>query len=166
MPSTNPTVFIRVDDRLIHGQVVTSWVQFLSTKTIWVISDRAAEEPLEIILLQSSVPRHLTLEVLTVNQAVERLSERSPDKTLFLMEELQDVYTLCQSFEWLRDVNLGGLRYRPGKVSISKAVYLEAKEIHILEQLQGLGTQVWLQVVPTDPKVSVFDKIPRFEGRR
>jgi mannose/fructose/N-acetylgalactosamine-specific phosphotransferase system component IIB len=165
MHTSHQSIFIRVDDRLIHGQVVTTWVQSLGTKSIWVISDRAAEEPLEVILLQSSVPRQLTLEVLTVSEALERLSQQQPEKTLVLMERVQDVLTLSKVFPWIKDVNLGGLRYRPGKINISRAVYLLPEEVDILIELEVLGIRVSLQTVPTDAKVSVFDKIPRSEHR-
>lgn len=152
--------FVRIDDRLIHGQVVTAWVRALGTRTIWVVSDRAASEPLEIILLQSSVPRHLSLSVLTVAAFLRELERQLPDKVMILLERIEDALTLCSHCEHIREVNLGGLRYRPGKLSVSRSVYVDVGEVNDLRQLADSGVQVFLQIVPYDPKVSVMDKLP------
>lgn len=154
-----PSLFLRIDDRLIHGQVVTAWVQALKTKSLYIISDRAANEPLEVILLQSSVPRHLTLEVATVTTFLTSCLKQAPDKSLLLLERIEDVLTICSHCPSIREVNLGGLRFRPGKKSLSRSVYVSAEESALLRQLSARGIQVFLQIVPADSKVLVTDKI-------
>lgn len=159
MNISDETIFLRVDDRLIHGQVVTSWVKSMGTRTIYVISDRAAAEPLEVVLLKSSVPAHIELDVLTMEQALTVLAEGIRNKTMLLLERIADAVTLCSAFEEIRNVNLGGLRYRPGKVSLNRAVYVAPEESEDLRALETSGVSVWLQIVPTDPKVLATNRL-------
>lgn len=159
MTNIADNLFIRIDDRLIHGQVMTTWVRSLSSKSIWVVSDRAASEPLEIILLKSSVPAHMSLEVYTVEQALIAFERPPAVKTLVLMERLQDVAALCSKQDSIRDVNLGGLRYRPGKESLSKSVYVSPEEKLCLKQLDESGVKVWVQIVPSDAKFLAVERL-------
>lgn len=153
--------FVRIDDRLIHGQVVTTWVQARGSRMIWIVSDRAASEPIEVMLLESSVPRHLALRVFTVEDCQQALQTTPMDGLMILVERLQDAVTLCRACPVIRELNLGGLRYRPGKVGISRSVYLDDEDREQLWVLSALEVRVTLQIVPSDPVVSVFDKLKR-----
>lgn len=152
-------LFIRVDDRLIHGQVVTTWVKSLRVNTIWVMSDRAASEPIEVILLKSSVPSHLSLEVYTVEQTAAACRMQRSGKVLLLAEFVQDVVKLVECGVELNDVDLGGMRYRPGYVALSKAVYVGAAEVESLQTLQQHGVRAWIRVVPSDAKMDTYDRL-------
>lgn len=158
-------LFIRVDDRLIHGQVVTTWVKSLRVKQIWVMSDRAANEPIEVILLKSSVPAHLSLEVYTVEQTAtawqaQRAVAAGAGATLLLLAEfVQDVVKLSELGVCLGDVNLGGMRYRPGYVALSKAVYVGVDEVAALRTLAAQGVRALIRVVPSDTKIDAYDRL-------
>lgn len=161
MNLTDETVFLRIDDRLIHGQVITTWLKSLGSKVIYVVSNRAAAEPLEIILLKSSIPAHLSLEVFPTAVAVDKLDHLIQQKTLILLERIEDALAICQAHPGIRNVNLGGLRYSPGKTGLNRAVYVSPEEALQLKQLGELGVNVWLQIVPTDPKVLATDQLHR-----
>lgn len=152
-------LFVRVDDRLIHGQVVTTWVRSLGVSTIWVMSDRAANEPIEIILLKSSVPSHLKLEVFTVLQTAQALERHSGGTVLLLAEYLQDVVRLHAMGVPLDEINLGGMRYRPGYVSLSRAIYVGDREVDSLRTLQEQGIPSWIRVVPSDAKTDAYERL-------
>lgn len=152
-------MFVRVDDRLIHGQVVTMWVRSLGVRTIWVMSDRAASEPVEVILLKSSVPSHLSLEVFTVEQAAAAWHASRPAAVLMLAEYVQDVVRLCDLGVALDEVNLGGMRYHPGSVALSKAVYVGDVEVAALQALEAQGVRALIRVVPSDAKVDAFSRL-------
>ena len=150
------TAFVRVDDRLIHGQVVTSWVKSLSTRRIWVVSDRARQEPIEIILLKSSVPPFLALDVLSVQEAVDACLE---SHTLILLERLQDAVTLCRAGMPIRDINVGGLRYQPGRVGLSKSVYVGPEDVVALHALQALCVDTEIRVLPSDRRLDAYARL-------
>ncbi|MHB1629621.1 MAG: PTS system mannose/fructose/N-acetylgalactosamine-transporter subunit IIB [Bacilli bacterium] len=156
MTETEFTAFVRVDDRLIHGQVVTSWVKSLSTRRIWVVSDRARQEPIEVILLKSSVPPFLALEVLSVQEAA---SAKLESHTLILLERLQDAVTLCRAGMPIRDINVGGLRYQPGRVGLSKSVYVGPEDAAALRALRALGVNAAIRVLPSDRRVDAYARL-------
>jgi mannose/fructose/N-acetylgalactosamine-specific phosphotransferase system component IIB len=152
-------LFVRVDDRLIHGQVVTTWVKSLGVKTIWVMSDRAANEPIEIILLKSSVPSHLNLEVYTIEQAAHAWRGYHGGPVLLLAEFVQDVVRLCEQGVLLTEINLGGMRYHPGYVALSKAIYVGETEAGSMQELEHRGVLAWIRVVPSDAKIDAYDRL-------
>ena len=154
-----PTIHVRVDDRLIHGQVVTTWVRSFGVKVIWVVSDRAANEPIEVILLKSSVPPHLSLEVFTVEQAVKTWRNHAGLDVLLLAEDVRDVVELCGQGIPLQSVDLGGMRYHPGYIALSKAVYVGEGEAQALGQLRDMGVSAWIRVVPSDAKVDAYERL-------
>lgn len=153
------SLFVRVDDRLIHGQVVTTWVKSLGVKNIWVMSDRAASEPIEVILLKSSVPSHLHLEVYTVAQTIAAWQRHTGGAVLLLAEYVQDMVTLAQGGVRVDEINLGGMRYRPGYKALSKAVYVGDAEAAALQTLQQQGVQAWIRVVPSDTKTDAYERL-------
>ncbi|WP_067930312.1 PTS system mannose/fructose/N-acetylgalactosamine-transporter subunit IIB [Alicyclobacillus kakegawensis] len=158
--SGQQSLFVRVDDRLIHGQVVTTWVRSLGVRTIWVMSDRAANEPIEVVLLKSSVPSHLDLEVFTVEQTVDAWQRRRPSGPVLLLAEfLQDVLYLCERGVNIDQINLGGMRYKPGYAALSKAVYVGEAEAAALQALEARGVEAYIRVVPSDTKVDAYERL-------
>lgn len=157
--NTQEGLFVRVDDRLIHGQVVTTWVKSLGTKSIWVMSDRAANEPIEVILLKSSVPSHLSLEVYTVAETATAWKHHQTGQVLLLAEYIQDVVRLCDAGVELTEINLGGMRYRPGYVALSKAVYVGQEEAESLRTLEQRKVRSLIRVVPSDPKIDAYERL-------
>lgn len=153
------SIHVRVDDRLIHGQVVTTWVRSLGVKTIWVVSDRAANEPIEIILLKSSVPSHLTLQVYSVGEAIQAWQAPSSATILMLAETVQDVVPLVEAGLPIETIDLGGMRYHAGYVALSKAVYVGAAETAALEALRNHQVAAWIRVVPSDTKVDAYERL-------
>jgi len=161
MSSTN-AVSVRVDDRLIHGQVVTVWVRGLNVKQIWVVSDRAANEPIEVILLKSSVPAHLSLEVYTAAEAIAAWTagghKRLTSALLILTETIGTVIALIRAGIPIDVVNIGGIRYKPGRTALSKAVYMGEEEIQALHELESLGVPAHIRILPSDAKVDAYEK--------
>jgi len=157
MATSEPGLFVRVDDRLIHGQVVTTWVRHLSTSVIWVVSDRARAEPIEVVLLKSSVPPDLTLEVYSLQEAASAWTRFSGRRLLLLFERLEDVVQAFDLHVPVCSVNLGGLRYRPGSVALTKAVYIGESESHSLQHMETRGIRTTIQMLPHDRKIDVYE---------
>lgn len=162
--SSAVSLFVRVDDRLIHGQVLTTWVKSLGVKTIWVMSDRAANEPIEVILLKSSIPKHLALEVFTVEQVAHAFAKHKGGQVLLLAELVQDVLRLSEFGVVMSEINLGGMRYHPGYVALSKAVYVGDDEALALQHLESKGVGAFIRVVPSDAKIDAYNRLKQRWG--
>ncbi len=160
MTKPTTTMRLRVDDRLLHGQVVVTWVRDLAIKTIWIISDRVASEPIEIALLQSAVPFDVQLEIYTTQEAVEQIHKPyTAQSTMIMVENLQTILELYELGFPLPDINVGGLRYQPGKIALNRAVYVGKEDVEICHNLEQQGIVMTLQIVPSDYRMNFYDRL-------
>jgi len=144
---------VRVDDRLIHGQVLLGWGPKLDPARYVVVDDGLAADPFERALLEGSVGT-VPLEVLALDAAVPRLAAltSAPEPTVVLVRSLPEVARLAGALARAgalpRAVNLGGLHYAPGKSRVHDAIYLDHADRAALAALAGLGVRVVVQDVP------------------
>ena len=85
----NITVF-RIDDRLIHGQIITAWLAYADAKQIVVADDKAAKDSFQQTLLKMATPDNVQLKIMTLSEAREAIENDSDNtKTLFLARDLR-----------------------------------------------------------------------------
>ena len=144
---------VRVDDRLIHGQVLLGWGPALDPARYVVVDDGLAGDPFERALLEASAPG-TPVEVLGVELAATRLAALSaePAATVVLVRALPEAARLAGALGRAgalpQAINLGGLHYAPGKDRVHDAVYLDRADRAALAALADLGVRVVVQDVP------------------
>ena len=144
---------IRLDDRLIHGQVMAVWARHLKINRILVIDDESAADAFALQLLELAMPAHIRLSVSTVADAPAALKALSTDgtRTLVLLKRVEDAMALHATAP-LAHLNLGNLGMRDGRRLIWRTVALSPAELFALKQLQSSGVDVFLQMVPSDDR--------------
>ncbi len=144
---------IRLDDRLIHGQVMAVWARHLKINRILVIDDESAADAFARQLLQLAMPAHIQLSVSTVADAPGALEALGADDTraLVLLKRVEDAQALHAAAP-LAHLNLGNLGMRDGRRLIWRTVALSPDELFALKQLQSSGVDVYLQMVPSDDR--------------
>lgn len=152
---------VRVDDRLIHGQVVVGWGQALGIKQIVLVDDRvsAEENAWERDICRMGVPPDLTIEFVPVAQAAERVAEweASPRRTMLVMGDLAAAVRLYQLAPRLKQLNLGGIHQAPGRRQRLPYVFMTDSEVGMLQQLAAGGVEITAQDVPTARPVPISD---------
>lgn len=144
---------VRVDDRLIHGQVLLGWGPSLDPARYVVVDDGLAADPFERALLESSA-LGTPVEVLSIELAATRLATLTlqGEKTVVLVRALPEAARLAAALErvgaGLTAINLGGLHYAPGKTRVHDVVYLDRADRAALAALERLGVRVVVQDVP------------------
>jgi len=144
---------VRVDDRLIHGQVLLGWGPALDPARYVVVDDGLAGDPFERALLEASASG-TPVEVLGVELAATRLAALSaePVATVVLVRALPEAARLAGALGRAgalpQAINLGGLHYAPGKTRVHDAVYLDRADRAALAALADLGVRVVVQDVP------------------
>jgi mannose/fructose/N-acetylgalactosamine-specific phosphotransferase system component IIB len=144
---------LRVDDRLVHGQVLVAWGQALRPAGFLVIDDALAADELERMLLVSSGGESV-VEVLDTAAGAERLlaEQARAEPLVVLLRGLREAVVLARALHErggsLPPVNLGGLHYAPGRDRVHDYVYLDAADRAALAGLAGLGVRVTVQDVP------------------
>ena len=144
-------VLVRVDDRLIHGQVVVGWVRALGAARIVLVDDGVAENEWERELYTLSVPPGLAVEFATVEQAVGQFADwiAAPERTILLVGDVDTIVRLCHRSGEIKQVNVGGLHDATARSQRLEYVYLSDEEAAELRKLNENGVEVTAQDVPT-----------------
>jgi PTS system mannose-specific IIB component/fructoselysine and glucoselysine-specific PTS system IIB component len=144
-------VLYRVDDRLIHGQVVVGWGQPLSCERIVLVDDEVRSSDWEQDLYRMGVPPHMEVVFSSVDEAVRQMPEWEADAraTIVLMGDLDTAAGLCGRCPQVRRLNIGGIHHRAGRSERIRYVYLTDGEAVKLRQIANGGVTVTAQDVPT-----------------
>ena len=158
-------VLNRIDDRLIHGQVVVGWGQPLDVKFIVLVDDAVAESDWEQELYRMAVPPEMEVRFHSVAEAVEALDRyRTENRPGILLTG--DIATMHRLVEegGVRDVNVGGIHHRAGRVQHLRYVFLTPAEEGALRGLAALGAVVTAQDVPAARAVPLEELLAAREG--
>jgi mannose/fructose/N-acetylgalactosamine-specific phosphotransferase system component IIB len=151
-------VLCRIDDRLIHGQVVVGWGQTLGIDFIVLVDDEVAESEWEQDLYRMAVPPEIEVVFAATGAAGTRLAEWSArtDRGLLLTGDIATMARLFAADEdVVRHINVGGLHHRPGRIQRLPYVFLTESEAAQLRDLAAAGADVTAQDVPTTAPVPV-----------
>jgi mannose/fructose/N-acetylgalactosamine-specific phosphotransferase system component IIB len=145
-------VLARVDDRLIHGQVVVGWARHCQADCIIVANDAVAADPMQRTLLPMAVPQGIEVDIYRVKEAADCLSAgaHAARRAILLFVSPVDAMNFRRHGGELNELNLGGIRMAPGKAQVRKSVSLGAGDREALAELKAAGVEVYLQMVPGD----------------
>ena len=152
---------LRIDSRLIHGQVATSWAKAVKCDAIFAISDEVANDPLRSKLLLQVAPAHLQSYVITVDKAIKVWHNPmyADRKVLWLVTKPGDIVRLIEGGVDIKQVNVGGMTHREGCKLISQAVAVDADDVAAFKRLNEMGVKMTLQQLATSPAEDVMPKL-------
>ena len=144
-------VFTRIDDRLIHGQVVEGWVNFLKATAILVADDRVASNVLQRSIMEISAPQGLRVFIGTVEDICGRLRTPAPgnERAILLFSTPADVVRALKLGLDCRALNIGGMHYMPGKRKLIDVLAVDDRDLEALKAIAARGIKVEIQAVPT-----------------
>jgi len=150
-------VLVRIDDRLIHGQVAIGWVKAVSPDAIVVANDAVAADSLQRNLMELATPPNLQVVICRVDEVAGVLAQDSLSgrRLLLLFSTPQDVLKAVASGLAVQKINLGGMRFKPGKRQIMKAVSIDDQDAATFKELLARRIRVTVQMVPTDEPVDI-----------
>src|SRR5262245_21822256 len=139
-------VLHRVDDRLIHGQVVVAWGHHLRPRRIWVVDDASAASAWERDLLVDAAPGVEVRVVTTVEAATGYAGEAAAEGAAFLLvRDLRTALALVEAGATIATLNLGGLHYAPGRATVNDYVYLDDADRERCRRLIERGVKLEVQ---------------------
>lgn len=151
-------VLCRVDDRLIHGQVVVGWGRPMGINLIILVDDQVAASEWEQELYRMAVAPEIEVRFVTVAQATTELGEWQSNgkRGLVLTGDLETMAALhAASPEIIHRINLGGIHHRPGRRERLPFIYLTDQEFRRLTALEESGAVISAQDLPTTPPVAL-----------
>jgi mannose/fructose/N-acetylgalactosamine-specific phosphotransferase system component IIB len=143
-------VLSRIDDRLIHGQVVEGWVNFLKATCIFVADDRVASNPFQRTIMELSVPQGLKAVIGRVEEICNlvRTAALNADRIILLFSNPADVLRAINSGLDCRVLNIGGMHYVPGKRKLMDVLAVDDADLAALKELAAKNIKIAVQTVP------------------
>ena len=152
-------VFYRIDDRLIHGQVMTGWSKVYQATRIFVVDDKTAQDQFLCQVMKMAVPRDYDVHIYTVEQALEAIANDPPELRTIVLAKTPDVMQrLLEGGAPMKELNLGGMGYVAGRKMILRNIQVSPAELEQLQALAAKGVRVFCQIVP-DGKCIEIDKV-------
>lgn len=152
-------VLFRVDERLIHGQVVVAWGRRYDPARIIVVDDELAAEPLEQEIYRTGLPDGLMAEFWREEEAIARLgAAMASDEAAFVLTgTLDTMWRLAVSGVPIAEVNVGGLHAAAGRRRVLPYVFLSPEDEDRIRDLEAAGVRVVARDVPTSPAVRLHE---------
>ena len=151
-----PIVFVRVDDRLIHGQVVQAWLPQLNVDEVIIPCTKKNKNAFNQGLLRLSLPYEYELSFMEVEKIASYAAETSR-RLFLLMGSLQDLSELITNGVPVRSVNIGGMHFKNGAQKLADHVFLDAQDKRLLKLARDLGIDIETRAVPNGPSLSVSE---------
>lgn len=158
-------VLARIDDRLVHGQVVLVWGQSLSASALLVADDAVAGNPWERELMGTTA-EDMEVEVVAIAELPARLEieKERAGATILLLRSPAAALAAVEAGAVIEELNLGGLHFAPGKEKILEYLYLDDKDRLALSTLQQRGVRLVAQDVPASRPIDAREFLAGGEG--
>lgn len=145
---------MRIDDRLIHGQIVTAWISDSRAGEILVADDLAARDPTQQMLLKLAVPAKIKLQIMTVADAAELLkTDQSEIKVLLIVRNPKTALELFERGFYIESVNVGNIsnsRSAVGRKRLLPFIYVEPEDVENLKAIAAKNIKLDVRAVPND----------------
>ncbi|MGL4741075.1 MAG: PTS sugar transporter subunit IIB [Sarcina sp.] len=146
---------LRVDHRLLHGQVAFSWTQFLGADCILIANDSIINDELRKTTVKLAKPQGVKVVIKNIEDSITAINSGITDKyKLFVVvESIIDAERLIAGTKCFKELNLGGIKARNGTRNVSKAINITSEEEKILKSLIANGILVEIRQIPNDNKI-------------
>ena len=140
-------VLARVDTRLLHGQVATTWTKSTQPTRIIVVSDAVSQDALRKQMIEQAAPPGVKANVVPVKKMIEVAKDPrfGATKALLLLRAIEGGVDI-------KELNIGSMAHSVGKVVVNKAIAMDQKDVETLEKLKEMGVTFDVRKVPADSK--------------
>ncbi|MCI5773074.1 MAG: PTS sugar transporter subunit IIB [Erysipelotrichaceae bacterium] len=154
-------VLARVDDRLIHGQVATSWIRSNAIEVAVVVDDKIGNDDQQKSILKMSAPASTKVYAMGVDKFLDKYNKGILDKyrVMLVFENVFAPLELIKKGLMIKTLNLGGIRFKEGRTTYTKSVSLTDEEKKCILDLNSLGVHVFSQQVLADEPIDIISLI-------
>lgn len=148
---------VRIDSRLIHGQVVTKWVKQTGANEIMIIDDGLAKDEFMLSIYKMAAPSDTPVNVRTVEDITKDWKNGTLDgkKIFVLFKDVNTAYRTYQNEFPLTKIQIGGLGSGPGKKKVYGPIYFDEEDITMLTEMSQNNIEVTLQQVPEEASLTL-----------
>ncbi len=148
---------VRVDFRLIHGQVITKWMKQTNANRIIVIDDKLSKDPFMSQVYVAAAPPGVKVEMLSVDGAVAswNKNEMGNGRLLILFKNITTALETAEKGFPLEKIQIGGTGAAPGRKVVYNQITLDQADADRLGKLESAGTEVYFQTIPEQTPASL-----------
>ena len=148
--------FVRIDDRLIHGQVVTAWLHAYSKVThILIVDDKVSQDKFMKEMFKMLVPSHITIDTKSIDDAAELLQAGLPAPTMMIVKEPLTIKKLMEQGIDIPKVNIGGMGMTGKRKKFFQNIAATEEEREMFREMINKGMTVEVQIIPAAKTVNV-----------
>lgn len=158
---------MRIDDRLIHGQIVTRWIADAQAEMILVADDKAASDPTQQMLLKLVAPSNIELQIKSIKDAYTLLNDGSvSEKNILLMvRNPASALELCNLGFKINSINVGNIsnsRSEKGRKKLLPFIFVEEDDVNYLKELASKDIYLDVRAVPNDKSINAIDLLKKY----
>jgi PTS system mannose-specific IIB component len=156
-------VLARVDNRLIHGQVLEGWIPKLKASTVVVVDDSVADDSLQQAIMEIAIPPRIQCKFIRVRDLKgyfdhpAHAGEKNTERVMILFSEIRDALEVMLQGVRLLSLNIGNVHYEHGKRRITSSVSLNDQEISWLDEIESRHCGIDIRATPDDPMMSLSE---------
>ncbi|WP_051541870.1 PTS system mannose/fructose/N-acetylgalactosamine-transporter subunit IIB [Clostridium lundense] len=156
-------IHIRIDDRLIHGQVAAFWCNSLKANRIMVANDAVAKDELQKNVLRMVAPAGVRTSIITKQTAATNIKAGKYDKerVLLILKSPQDALDLINLGVDIKSINVGNMAHKDRTIQIKRSINVTEADIENFKKLSALGIEITAIMVPDEPATSLMDYIKK-----
>jgi mannose/fructose/N-acetylgalactosamine-specific phosphotransferase system component IIB len=156
---------VRVDNRLVHGQILEAWVPFLRATCIVVADDQVATDLFHETVIRMAVPRGVKIIACSVTEFAHtyHFNRCRGPKTIVLFSSIADALAAYHLGFLFDELNIGNIYNEECKLCCTPAVLLSESDIHDIISLRDVGVKIELQQVPREKPIDLFGIVRKIE---
>lgn len=145
-------VLARVDTRLLHGQVATTWTKMTQPNRIIVVSDSVSRDDLRKKMIEQAAPPGVKAHVVPIDKMIKVAKDPrfGNTKAMLLFETPQDALRAIEGGVDIKELNIGSMAHSIGKVVVNKAIAMGKEDVKTIEKIKAKGITFNVRKVPTD----------------
>lgn len=159
-------VNVRIDERLIHGQVATMWTNHLKASRIMVVDDSVVKNEMEKDVLKMAKPNSVKLSILTSKGASKRINNHQYDseRVFLIVKNPKTLLELVNNGVELEEINVGNMSAKADSKAVAKSIAVTQEDIQAFKELNKKGVKLSAQMVPNDEKKNFLNLLPKEEN--
>ncbi len=156
---------VRLDFRLIHGQVIAKWFGQIMGNEIVIIDDDLSQDSFMASIYEMSAPVDSKVHVYSVEDAVKKVEEGTfaSGKVLVLFKNVDQVFKAVEKGFKIDELQIGGLGSAPGRINVYGPITLDDHDASLLKKIADQGTNIYLQQVPEEAKMTFSKVLEKFD---
>ena len=151
---------VRIDDRLIHGQVMTSWLNFLKANKIMVVDNQVSQDAMMKNILKSCLPGNIRLAVFDEERAAARIKKGfAGDHCIILVKYPKTLHSLMQLGIVFDEINIGGMGVSGDRKPFFRNISVSEEEKQLMKELVEAGSKISVRIIAEDNATDITNML-------